>query len=193
MDSKLKFWESFYRRHFDLQLDLSSLKIPKLPGIGWILLIIANIEFEKIALRLRKLSFNDDIDLLGTSKNIITWNARDAKDGPYAIYVKNTRNTKESFGGIYTDEVKKRGIKTETLAERFIHDIYYFEKNGKNLDDNTITVCADSAIESYVWSRMTPVVTFVRNEYAGIAGTIISTEQSMHDCGDRMFYREVKM
>ena len=140
---QIKKWEKFYKNHFNLDCDFSNVMIPACPGEGWRLLIIANVSLEKIYARCGELFgvwrwTNNNLD------EIVTWNERDAKNGAYAIWVKDVQEADENLKNLSANDIKSKDITTETLAERMFHELIYFTETGKHLDITNWTLCTGS-------------------------------------------------
>lgn len=136
-------WEQFYSKHFNQEHDFSNVRIPDCPGIDWRLLIITNLLLEQLYAKMKDLFptwrwTNDDLD------KIVTINERDAKNGTYAIWVRNTVEPDEKYSNHSADKIKTLNIKTETLVERAIHGLKYFDETGKHLDIKGVTLCSGS-------------------------------------------------
>lgn len=150
-------WQNFYKEYFNLNLDLSTLAIPAKPTEGnWRLLIIADISLESLYVKCKE-KFrcwrwtNNNLD------KIVTFNERDAKSGSYAIWVRDEIEADEKYKNFSANHIKEIGTKTETLAERLIHELKFFQETGKHLDIENVTLCAgsrygDSSVPDMHWS-----------------------------------------
>lgn len=135
-------WQNFYKNLFGLNLDLSDIAIPEKPTEdNWRLLIIADIALETLYAKCKE-KFrcwrwtNDNFD------KIVIYNERDAKNGSYAIWVRDEIEADEKHKNLSANQIKSTNIKTETLAERLIHELKHFQETGKHLDIKNITLCA---------------------------------------------------
>ncbi|EKE16211.1 MAG: hypothetical protein ACD_11C00026G0001 [uncultured bacterium] len=136
-------WRAFYKNHFLMECDFSNLNIPIKPGDDWRLLVIANLSLEQLYAKCKELFScwrwtDDDLD-----KKVI-WNERDAKKGAYAIWVRDVQEADENLKNLSANGIKEKGMTTETLAERLVHEITFFQETGKHLDVQNITLCAGS-------------------------------------------------
>lgn len=137
-------WQNFYKEHFGLNFDLSNLAIPEKPTEGnWRLLVIADIALETLYAKCKERFkcwrwTNDNLD------KIVTYNERDAKNGHYAIWVRDEIEADEKYKNLSANQIKGMNIKTETLAERLIHELKHFIGTGEHLDIENITLCAGS-------------------------------------------------
>ena len=136
-------WEKFYKKYFDLGCDFSSVHVPEKPAGKYRLLIVGDISLEKLYVKCKELFpcwrwTNDDLD------KIVVWNERDAKESVYAIWVKDVVEADEDLKNLSADDIKGRGLMTETLAERFIHGLMFFDETSKHLDIKNLTLCTGS-------------------------------------------------
>jgi len=136
-------WQNFYRKHFGGHCDYSNVCIPEKPEGAWRLLIIENLSLEGIYARCRELFScwrwtSDNLD------EKVTWNQRDAKNGAYAIWVRDVEEADENLKSLSAKDIEEKGIATETLAERIVHELKFFDETGKHLDIQNVTLCAGS-------------------------------------------------
>jgi len=137
-------WEGFYKKFFGKEYDFSDVVIPERPNVGrWRLLIIADLTLEQLYAKCKE-QFkcwrwtDDDLD------KKVAWNERDAKNGAYAIWVKDETEADENLKDLSANDIKSKGITTETLAEHLIHELKYFDETGEHLDIKNVTLCAGS-------------------------------------------------
>ena len=137
-------WQVFYKKLFGIDCDFSNLIIPEKPGSGrWRLLTIANIKLETLYAKCEEYFpcrrwTDDNLD------KIVIKNERDARNGAYAIWVKDAPEADEDLGNFSARKIKDEGILTETLTERLIHELLFFNETGDHLDTRTITLCSGS-------------------------------------------------
>lgn len=135
-------WQEFWRE-LRIELDTSAIRIPECPGKGWRLLIIADIALEALYAECAKRFpcwrwTSDNLD------KIVVQNERTAENGAYAIWVKNNQEADENLKNFSANDIKKKCIITETLAERLIHERKFFEETGRHLDEKRVTICSGS-------------------------------------------------
>jgi hypothetical protein len=135
-------WEQFYLKHFDTY-DLTHLVVPPCPGDGWRLLIIADVPLEELHAGCKELFPCWSWTGNGIGE-IAAFNERDARNGPYAIWVMDSVEGDEELKNLSANEVKERGVATETLAERLIHELKFFTETGGHLDMKNVTLCTGS-------------------------------------------------
>ncbi len=142
----LSMWQTIYHNNFGIECDFSEVVIPEKPSDGdWRLLVIADINLEQIYARCKELFqcwrwTDDDFD------KIVTWNERDAKNGAYAIWVRDEVEADENLKNHSVNDIKEKNIATETLTERLIHELIFFDETGKHLDNSSVTLCGDSRV-----------------------------------------------
>jgi len=136
-------WEHFYLKYFQRTYDFASLTVPIRPDDNWRLLVIVDFTLEQLYAKCKELFpcwrwTNDDFD------KIVTQNERYAKNGAYAIWVKNDVEADEDLKNLSARDIKEKSITTETLAERLIHELKFFAETGKHMDVNNVTLCSGS-------------------------------------------------
>ena len=138
-------WVSFYKRFFGREYDFSNVFILEKPNVGhWRLLIIADLTLRQLYAKCKERFdckqqwINYDLD------EGVTWNERDAKNGAYAIWVKDEIEANEELKSLSAKAIKVKNITTETLAERLIHGFKFFDETGKHLDVQSWTLCTGS-------------------------------------------------
>ncbi len=136
-------WQNFWKGITGKEYDFSNVVVPQRPEGRWRLLIIVDIALETLYAKCKERFncwrwTNDDFD------KIVIWNERDAKSGPYAIWVKDEVEADEDLKNKSANDIKKEGTATETLAERLVHELKFFDETGRRLDVVNITLCAGS-------------------------------------------------
>jgi hypothetical protein len=137
-------WQALYKKLFGKEYDLSNVIVPERPSEGrWRLLIIADLTLEQLYAKCKERFkcwrwMNDDLD------KKVTWNERDAKNGAYAIWVKDEVEADEELKNLSANNIKAKSIITETLAERLIYELKFFDETGSHLDINSWTLCTGS-------------------------------------------------
>ena len=138
-------WEKFYKDNFNLTVDFSGVRIPKCPGIGWRLLIIAQGLSPERVYQISKQVFGKAWKYYGASlDDVVTKNERFNQDSSYAIWVKDGQEADEVHKNKSAIQVEKEKLFTETCLERLIHGLKFFRETGKHLDVKTITLCSGS-------------------------------------------------
>ena len=137
-------WPEFYRKNFGIEL--GDVKIPKKSP--------DQREFNRLIVVAKGLTNNLAYD--ACKKNFPCWrytdnldkgvptSERDPKNGTYAIWVRDVVEADEVHKNKSANTIKKENLKTETLLEREIHELVYFEETGKHLDIQNWTLCSGS-------------------------------------------------
>lgn len=136
-------WEQFYLKHFQKAYEFSQLLISDCPGENWRLLIIVDLLLEQLYAKMKELFpclrwTDKDLDKL------VNWNERDAKNGAYAIWVRSGVEADKEYKNHSANKIKELNIATETLAERMIHGLKFFDERGEHLDIKYVTLCSGS-------------------------------------------------
>jgi hypothetical protein len=138
-------WESFYENNFNLKADFSNIRIPKFPGLGWRLLIIAKGVDPEQVFQLSKKIFGRAWKYYDASLDVVVVkNERSNKDNAYAIWVRNGQEADEIHKNKSANQVEAEKLLTETCLERLIHGFKYFKETNKHLDIETTTLCSGS-------------------------------------------------
>jgi len=141
-EAVIREWESLYRE-LGISCDLSQVVIPTDPGGLTRVLIMAQgvmprWVYDKASGLFRCWKWTDrNLDEVITSD-------RTAKNGSYAIRVRDVVEADEDLKNLSADDIKKQKINTETFEERIMHEIKFFKETGKHLDVKNVTLCAAS-------------------------------------------------
>lgn len=139
-------WQEFYRGYFDIECDFSSLKIPA-PRIGFsrLIIIAAGLTANDVYQVCREL-FGPCRKYAGDLHATLPTNDRTPANGAYAFWVRNGVEADQEWRNTSADLLKERGIQSETLLERLIHELKYFSETGNYLDACSVTLCAGSRL-----------------------------------------------
>jgi len=135
-------WRAFYR-NLGIDCDLSDVIIPDNPGGSSRVIIMAQGITPQSAYDFCAKNFpcwkytNDDLDKIVTSDRI-------AKDGSYAIRVRDRVEADEELKNRSYNDLKQQGIAGITLEEREIFELKFFKEIGKHLDIQNVTLCTGS-------------------------------------------------
>ena len=130
-------WQNFWKGIDGKEHNFSNIVIPEKPSEGnWRLLVIADLALETLYAKCKEMFpcwrwTEDNFD------KIVIYNERDAKNGPYSIWVRDEVEADEKYKNLSANQIKGMNIKTETLVERLIHELKYFQETGKHLDIKT--------------------------------------------------------
>ena len=136
-------WQSFYRDVFGLEIDFSRLKIPvKQPGFNRLLVMSQGMTPERLFRKCKKLF----LSWKWTEQSLdgIVVSDRTAKDGPYAIWVRDRVEADEELKNLSANDLKEKGIPCITLEERLLFELKFFRKTGRHLDVANVTLCSGS-------------------------------------------------
>jgi len=136
-------WQNFYAKYFNLKVDLSGIKISALrTGFDRLIIIIPGISPDSVVVAQRQYFktwvFNEDLDAA------IAHNDRDASNEPYAIWVRDTVEPDQKYRNRSANWAKEKQISGETILERLIHGLKYWDEKKKHLDINGTTMCTGS-------------------------------------------------
>jgi len=136
-------WQRFFKKYFNIKINLSNLKIPlKQEGFDRLLIVpkgfTSNQVFEVCKKHFSCEKYGIDLDKETEGKN-----ERETKE-TYAIWVRDRIEADEELNNISAEIIKKREINTETLLEREIHELKFFDERSKHLDLKNITLCVGS-------------------------------------------------
>ncbi|MBI2465630.1 MAG: hypothetical protein HYV66_00115 [Candidatus Sungbacteria bacterium] len=136
---------SFYPKFFGLNPDLSTVRIPlQRPDFTRLLIIAQGLTPNRVYEACQKhfpcWRYTGDLD------SALDWDQeeRDPRTATYAIWVKNTPEADDNLKNLSAIQIKARGLTTETLTERLLHELMYWSETGQHLDSNTITLCSGS-------------------------------------------------
>jgi hypothetical protein len=136
-------WISFYRDVFGIRTVFPGIKIPeKRDGFDRLLIIAEGMTSQKLYDKCAELFplwkwIDRDLDEIVTSN-------RTAKNGAYAVWVRDRVEADEELKNLSANQLKERGVSGITLEERLIYELKYFNETGKHLDINNVTLCAGS-------------------------------------------------
>lgn len=135
-------WEAFYR-NLGINCDLSGVRIPDDPG-----------GFGRVIIMAQGVTAQSAYDLCAknfpcwkyTDKNLdeVVNSERNAKNGPYAIRVRDRVEADEELKNCSYNDLKRDGVVGITLEEREIFELKFFKETGKHLDIDSWTLCAGS-------------------------------------------------
>lgn len=142
-DDLKKFWQDFYAKYFSLAVDLSAVKIPTpVRGFNRLLIIIPGVSPNSVIAAQRNhfktWTYTEDLD------TAINHNDRDTKNGSYAIWVRDTVEPDQKYRNRSANWVAENKVSGETLLERLVHGLRYWDEKKKHLDINGVTLCTGS-------------------------------------------------
>lgn len=136
-------WVNLYRAEFNIELDLTAIRIPEQrEGFGWLIVVAPGVTIEMVLAACKKrfsvYRWND--------KNLdeFTDSVRSAKDGPYAVWVRSRVEADEEYKNKSYNDLQKANIPGITLLERLLLELKYFIETGGHLDISNVTLCSGS-------------------------------------------------
>lgn len=137
-------WQQFYKTEFGIECDFSKLKVPAKPeGLYRLIVIAKGVTAQQVYNRCAQL-FNCWKYTDRSLDEVVIINERDSKNGHYAIWVRDVVEADEVHKNKSAKAIQQANLKTETLLERLLHELDYYQETGKYLDVNNITLCAGS-------------------------------------------------
>ena len=151
-------WHNFYRKFFGEKYDFSKVRIsaPQ-PGFDRIIIVAKGMTPNKVFEVMQKhfpcRRYTEDLD-----KATHGLNEREPVEH-YAIRVRNRVEADEELKNLSANQIRAKGLTTETLLERELHGLKVFDETGEYLDTNNVTYCAgsrdsDGDVPSVDWGRM---------------------------------------
>jgi len=136
-------WQNFYRDVFGIETDFSNLRIPKRPqGFDRLIVVAQGLTpqsaYDKCAGLFPCWKWMDE------NLDIVVLSDRLAKDGAYAIWIRDRVEADEELKSLSANQLKEKSIVGITLEERLIYELKYFKETGKHLDINNWTLCSGS-------------------------------------------------
>lgn len=142
-------WKVFYRDFFDIDINPMVITVPHYE--------LSRLDFERVIFMAEGITpnmvykayqkhniscwrFIEDLD------KALDWDKeeRDVRKGFYAIRVRDCMEPDEELKGLSANNIKDKGIKTETLSERLIHGLKVWSENKTHLDTINRTNCTGS-------------------------------------------------
>ena len=149
-------WQTFYHEIFNLTCDFSGIRIPEhRPGFERLIVVAQGMTpewlFQKCKEHFPARKYTDrSLDEVITSE-------RTAQNGTYAIWIRGRVEADEELKNLSANNLKTKGIITQTIEERLVDEIKYFRDTSKHMDVNNITLCAcsrysDGSVPGVDWS-----------------------------------------
>ena len=133
-------WQLLYKKHFGLDKDFSTLRIPERKGGFDRLIVVAEgMMPEKIFAWMKSRMFaskyGDNLDTVISDRKA---------DHDYAIWVRDRVEADRELKSKSANDLKKEGIPGITLEERLLYGLKFFEETGEHLDMDSFTLCTGS-------------------------------------------------
>lgn len=134
-------WEKFYKKIFNIEVDLSQVIIPKRrKGFGRLIIVIPGMTPQKLFDKCK-----EQFPVYTTAENLNNFisSERIAESVPYAIWVRNeVQADQEELRPQSISKLKREGILMMTLEERLLYELMFYSETGKHLDtESSVTLC----------------------------------------------------
>ncbi|MFA6097428.1 MAG: hypothetical protein WC788_07425 [Candidatus Paceibacterota bacterium] len=142
-------WQTFYRNVFDINVDLSGIKIPeKAAGFDRLIVVIPEMTMRNLFEKCDRMFgvwkyFSEGID------DDFVRSERKAAKGAYAIWVKDAIDSDEELKNISKKEFGAKAFYGMTLPERLLMELKFHNETGGHLDPNSATICSGSNFSSW--------------------------------------------
>ncbi|MBI2454139.1 MAG: hypothetical protein HYV54_01000 [Parcubacteria group bacterium] len=138
-------WQNFYRKFFALDMDFSGIRIPAMRAGFDCLIIVAqgltpNKVYDVCQQNFKCWRYTDDLD-----KATQGLNEREPTE-TYAIWVRDRIEADEEHKNKSANQIKAKGLTTETLLERELHELKVFDETDGHLDIQNVTLCTGSRV-----------------------------------------------
>ncbi len=136
-------WQDFLGRMFGREFDLSNLHVPQKPDYACRALInpldVTNNQiFNVCTKRFHGKTWRYDSNL-DSVRDIV-----ERPNVPYVLWVCDVTEADEDMKNKSADYIEREKINTETLFERQMHELKFFDETGDHLDIANWTLCAGS-------------------------------------------------
>lgn len=143
----LAVWRDLYKKEFNLDVDMSEIRIPEhKPGFDRLIVVAKgatlNKAYEACEKKFKCWKYTYDLE-----KSVIK-NDRDPAKNTYAIWIRDQKEADEELRNLSSVNLKRKGIKGITLLERLVFELKFFNETGKHLDINNLTLCSGSSNSS---------------------------------------------
>jgi len=134
-------WQDFFRRVLGRNVDLSNLHIPAKPDYLCRPIVnpgcfTPNDLYDACTKLFKTWRYTNDLNVI---KDVVSRPAT-----PYVIWVRDTEEADQDMANISANQITERKINTETLSERLIHELKFYDETKKHLDEKNYTLCASS-------------------------------------------------
>ena len=152
-------WQTFYSEKFGMRLEFTGIKIPKKPEGDWRLLLVVVDLIEQLYKKCKEL-FSCFIDPSIKLGDVFEETCCNSNEIVYAVWVKDVQEADEDLQNLSAADITSKGILTENLSERLLHELKYFEETGKHLDEENVTICtspklSDGNVMTVAWDLNT--------------------------------------
>ena len=136
-------WVKFYKDVFGMDVDLSGVKIPeRKSGFDRLIIVVPGMTPQRLFDKCKDLfsswKYTDD------NLDKIIKSDRTAKDGAYAIWVRDRVEADEENRNLSANDLAKKNDSGITLEERLVYELKFFDETGNHLDVKNVTLCTGS-------------------------------------------------
>jgi hypothetical protein len=132
-------WQKFFKKHFGRTFDLSNLHVPQKPAYPCRAILIRqgltnNQIFDACTKAFKTWRYANDLDVV---RDVV-----ERHDGPYIVWVRDTVEADPDMANKSASDIE--AVSINTLKERMLLELAYFDETGRHLDINNWTLCAGS-------------------------------------------------
>ena len=152
-------WGDFYQKFFGIDLDVTAIRIPeKVDGFDRLIVVAKGIRLNQVWNAHEEREIRTWKWWSGSLEKAMQESERGPVKESYAFWVRDVQEADEEMKNLsaqmIADSPKK--IDTETLLERLVHGLKFWDEIEKQLDVNNITLCAssryaDGAVPEVYW------------------------------------------
>jgi len=141
---QIKSWEEFYQKYFGMRVDFSRIIIPKhVLGFDRLIILVQGM-MPQNTYDVCSHQFKTDRGT-GALNQVIIYEDRSAKNGAYAIWVRDRVEADKELRDKSADDLNQERISGITMTERQLYELkYYDETAGEHLDKRNVTLCSGS-------------------------------------------------
>lgn len=146
MTEQLVMWKEIYTTYFGLSAEDRMVFNPDFPaetdGFGWLVVVKKGLTIEavvaalKMKMKVWRYTDNDLDQAVPTNERIV--------DKDYAVIVRDRIEADEELRNTSANQIAERKLKTMTLLEHLLLELFVFHFTGEHLDVKCYTICAGS-------------------------------------------------
>ncbi|MEK7607388.1 MAG: hypothetical protein AAB484_00475 [Patescibacteria group bacterium] len=136
-------WKTFYKKFFNIDLDMTGVKIPaKVEGFDRLIIVAKGVSINQVY-EIGKKNFPSWKWCDGDIESQMQASERGKVKETYAIWVHDEQEADKDLLGKSAEDIKNPQD-TENLLERLLHGFKYWSETGEHLDRKTYTLCVAS-------------------------------------------------
>jgi hypothetical protein len=143
----LRYWEAFYAKFFGIEIDLSSVPVPeKKAGFDRLIVIARGICLNRVWNAHKGREIQTWQWWSGPIEKVMQKSERGIVKSSYAFWVRNGQEGDAEMMNLSAEMIAESAdkIEVETILERLVHGLKYFDETGQHLDVKSVTLCARS-------------------------------------------------